>query len=282
MYELRHLVMGRQAPDIRNIERIARGTYSPGTVLLRNVEKIIPGPKAVFENGPLENGKHVPLWQALSGPIDEMWSVLAWFSPAFERSRLFGYTQTHRVDYLIQHLTNKQLTFDDLQHGIPLTGLHDLGMGVLELPEGDLPDLYVENREHVIDLFKPPVDHNMDDVHLAHPIAKLTAKNAIKPTLGGLAAAVALWRIAHFLGEGWREMDDLMRGLMLTPRLKIQFDLNGIEVGKIPTSRLKSYAGEVLRPLGIEGDFMDVIRTMWESSEKKYKAVVHTLSIPSK
>lgn len=279
IYALRQRALGSQADDVRYFERIARGTYSPGSVLQRNVDKVIPGSRDVYLIGPMEEGQYVPLWQALTGPIEKMWDVLNWYSPAYQRSRLFGYLQQQRVDYLMQSLTNGQLTSADLQHGRPMKDLLDQGMGVLVAPDGPLPPQYHEMLEHWVDIYRPPVDDDMEDWKGQHPVVKLMLEGAITPTLGGLAASVALWRLSHFLGEYWREMDDLMRGLMLAPRRKVQRDANGALVGTIPDSSAGSYASVVLGPLQIEEEFMQLIRTIWEKSARDYAAVVHTLRI---
>jgi hypothetical protein len=152
-------------------------------------------------------------------------------------------------------------------------------MGVLDLPDGPLPAHYYEVLEHWVAIYRPPVDEIMEDWKLEHPIVKLLVEGAITPTLGGLAASVALWRLSHFLGEYWREMDDLMRGLMLAPRRKVQRDASGAIVGTVPDSDAGSYASVVLRPLKIEDEFMALIRTIWERSARDYAAVVHTLHV---
>ena len=280
LYALRQMALGKQADDVRYFERIARGTYSPGATLQRIVEQAIPGSKDVFVTGPMEAGRAVPLWQALSGPIDEMWDVLGWYSPAFQRSRLFGYLQQQRVDFLVQRLTDGQLTCADLRHGRPMTDLLDQGMGVLDVPDGPLPAAYYQMLAHWVELYRPPVDDNMEDWKHEHPMVKLMLEGAITPTLGGLAATVALWRLSHFLGEHWREMDDLLRGLMLAPRRRLQRDASGSVVGTIPDSSAGSYASVVLGPLQIEEDFMKLVRTIWQGSARSYAAVVHTLQIP--
>ena len=280
IYALRQLALGSQADDVRYFERIARGTYSPGIVLQRNVDKVIPGSRDVYLIGPKEAGRNVPLWQALTGPIDAMWDVLNWYSVAYQRSRLFGYLQQQRVDYLMQRLTQDRLTSGDLKHGRPMKDLLDQGMGALDLPDGPLSLKHHEMLEHWVEIYRPPVDEDMEDWKLEHPIVKLMVVGAITPTLGGLAASVALWRLSHFLGEYWREMDDLMRGLMLAPRRKVQLDATGAVLGTIPDSSAGSYASVVLAPLKIEDDFKGLIRTIWERSARDYAAVVHTLRVP--
>lgn len=284
LYQMRHAVFGVQAEQTRYFERIAKGTYSPGAVLLRLTEQVIPGSKQVFEVGPMEEGRAVPLWQALEGPIEDMWAVLDWFSPAYKRSRLFGFTQQHRIDYLVRHLTGERLSFADLAHGRPLTGLLDRGMGALEAPAGPLSPADLETFEHWIDVYRPPVDENMVDWE--HPVARLLIEGAIAPTLGGLAATVALWRLSHFLGECWREMDDLMRGLLVAPRRKALRDAGGLverdsdgSVSTIPSSSAGSYAAALLEPLDIEEEFLRFIRAKWMLSAKNYAAVVHTLRV---
>jgi hypothetical protein len=147
IYALRQLALGSQADDVRYFERIARGTYSPGSVLQRNVEKVIPGSRDAYLIGPMENGQRVPLWQALNGPIEQMWDVLGWYSVAYRRSRLFGYLQQQRVNFLVQSLTQGRLTSADLKHGRPMKDLLDQGMGVLDLPDGPLPAHYYEVLE---------------------------------------------------------------------------------------------------------------------------------------
>ena len=280
IYALRQRALGSQADDVRYFERIARGTYSPGIVLQRNVDKVIPGSRDVYLIGPMEEGRYVPLWQALTGPIDAMWDVLNWYSVAYQRSRLFGYLQQQRVDYLMRRLTQGRLTSANLKHGRPMKNLLDQGMGALDLPDGPVSWKHHKMLEHWVDIYRPPVDENMEDWKLEHPIVKLMVDGAITPTLGNLAASVALWRLSHFLGEYWREMDDLMRGLMLAPRRKLQRDAAGAVIGTIPDSSAGSYASFVLGPLQIEDDFMQLIKTIWERSARDYAAVVHTLRAP--
>ena len=280
IYAVRQLAMGTQAADVRYFERIAKGTYSPGSVLQRNVEKVIPGSRGVYLIGPMEEGRNVPLWQALAGPMEEMWDVLNWYSVAYQRSRLFGYLQQQRVDFLVQRLTNGKLTSADLKHGRPMKDLLDQGMGVLDVPDGPLSTKYYEMLEHWVEIYRPPVEEDTDDMvdwNMQHPVVKLMLENALTPTLGGLAATVALWRLSHFLGEYWREMDDLLRGLMLASRRKLQLDGSGAVIGSIPDNSAGSYASVVLGPLQIEEDFMRLIRKMWEGSARDYAAVVHTL-----
>lgn len=277
-YALNKAIHGEDGADLRYFERIQRGTHSPGAGLLRNVEKKVPGSRDVYLIGPVHQGQYVHLWKALGGSIEEAWAVLEQFEPVYARSRLFGFTQQHRVHYLLSQMTTDGEPIE-LEKGPLMSDLKDRGMGVLELPDGKLrPEDQVLFDTHVW-VYRPPVDQKSDmiDVQLQHPVTRLEAEGRLVFDLRILAATVALWRLSHFTGECWREMDHLMRGLILSPGLRFTRDPQGNVIGTTPDMHQLSALGRVLQPLKIEEEFVKMIDHIWQQSARKYAAVIHTL-----
>jgi hypothetical protein len=277
-YALNKVIHGEDGVDLRYFERIQRGTHSPGAGLLRDVEKKIAGSRDVYLIGPLHQGQYIQLWKALSGSVDEVWEVLEQFEPAYARSHLFGFTQQHRVDYLLSQMTTDG-TAIELEKGPVMSDLMDRGMGVLELPDGELRPEDQELFDTHVWVYRPPVDQKSDmiDLKLEHPVTRLMAEGRLMFDLRILAATVAIWRLAHFTGECWREMDHLMRGLMLSPGLRFMRDPQGKIIGTIPDMHQLSALGRVLQPLTIEQDFINLIDQIWQQSARKYAAVIHAI-----
>ena len=246
--------------------------------MLRDVNNRIEGSRDVYLIGPIHEGKYVPLWKAIGGSIEEAWEVLEWFEPAYARSRLFGFTQNHRVEYLLSQMSTEERKIK-LESGPVLSNLRDKGMGVLSLPSGGLTPEDTVLHETQVWIYRRPVDPKSDmiDMKLSHPVTEMEAKGSLVFDLRILAATVALWRLSHFTGELWREMDDLMRGLILSPGKKFLHDVDGNEIGSIPSQRELSAIGRVLQPYQIKEDFIKMVDEIWKSSAEKYAAVIHSL-----
>jgi hypothetical protein len=279
-YALNLAVMGAGGVSPKRFEKYQRGSLSPSAGTLRDTESKFPGTKNVYLIGPRHNGAYVPLWKAISGSIEEVWNVLEWFDEAFVRSRMFGFRQSHRIDFLLAQMVNAgdQVV---LPAGPDLTNLLHEGMGAFCEPAAgyQYPDFVTAQTD--VWLFKPPVDlgHSQIDTTLENPITKLWAKGQLTFDLRILAATIALWRLSHFLGEGWHEMDALICGLVSAPGIKFVFDGQGAEIGQMMAFDAPSPVRTILDPLDIADDFLELIAAIWKQSVKKYSEVVHTMLV---
>lgn len=266
----------------RNFDRYQRGAMSPNERTLHMVEKKWPGTSCTFDAEPGLPSGYFPLWKALSGTMEELWDiVLADFDPAFERSRLFGFNQSHRIQRLLSHML-LQGDKIDLPPGPVIEDLNHEGMGAFEVPEaGHTPADFLQ-EETGIWVFKSPVDIRQKQIDLKgdNPVAARWAEGRLNVDVNSLAATVAIWRLSHFFGEGWYEMDTVIRGLALAPGIKIQRDAAGVAVGQLLSRSEASAIDAVLGPYGIEGDFLVMLDEIWRKSVHKYTAVLH--SIPPK
>lgn len=279
-YALNQKVFGKKGEDLRYFESYQRGTRSPGAGMLRDIEKKYPGTSAVYVTGPTWKGKHVPIWNALDGSIEDVWEVLEWFDPAYARSRLFGFNQQHRIDYLLSQMVNAEHPLQ-LESGPVISDLRNEGMGVLTVPEGGLTPEQLKMFETAVWIYRAPVDQKsaMVDVKLENSVTRSWALGELRFDLRLLAATVSLWRLSHFLGEGWREMDYLLRGLILAPGIRFTRHASGKIINQLPDMNQSSAVGEVLKPLKIEAEFVSLIDSIWRRNASKYAAVVHSMSL---
>lgn len=281
-YQIAEAFLDSEEEEKRNFDKYQRGAMSPGERTLAMVENKWPGTSKIFDAAPDLPTGYFPIWKALSGTMEELWDiVLAGFDPAFERSRLFGFNQHHRIQRLLSHMLapgDKIL----LQPGPLISDLNHEGMGSFEEPENGYTPADFIRKETGIWIFKSPIDTRQSHIDYKgdNPVATRWDEGRLKIDVNSLAATVAIWRLSHFFGEGWYEMDTVIRGLTLAPGVLVQRDAAGVVVGKLPATNQPSAIDSVLGPYGIEGDFLVLLDEIWQKSVHKYLAVVH--SIPSK
>lgn len=281
-YQIAEAFLNPEAEEKRNFDKYQRGVMSPSERTLAMVENKWPGTSWIFDAEPELPTGYFPIWKALSGTMEDLWDiVLAGFDPAFEKSRLFGFNQKHRIQRLLSHmlLPGDKL---DLNAGPLIADLNHEGMGAFEEPDaGYSPEDFVLD-ETGIWIFKSPIDtrENRIDLKGDNLVATRWAEGRLKINVNSLAATVAIWRLSHFLGEGWREMDTVIRGLTLAPGINVQRDATGVAIGQMLTTSQPSAIDVVLGPYGIEGDFLVILDEIWRKSVHKYTAVLH--SIPPK
>ena len=279
-YQIAEAFLGPAEEEKRNFDKYQRGVMSPGETTLVLVEKKWPGTRYIYDDEPTLPTGYFPIWKALSGTMDELWDVvLTGFDPAFEKSRLFGFNQKHRIRRLLSHML---LPGDDLilDAGPLIADLDHEGMGAGEESDtGYCQSDFVLNETEIF-IFKPPIDTRESRINLKrdNPIANRYADGRLNVDINSLAATVAIWRLSHFLGEGWREMDTVIRGLTLAPGIKVQRDANGAVVGQILSTSQPSAIDRVLGPYGIEDDFLVLLDEIWRKSVYKYSAVVHSIA----
>lgn len=278
-YQIADAFLGPAEEEKRNFDKYQRGVMSPSETTLVLVEKKWPGTRRVYDDEPTLPTGYFPLWKALSGTMEDLWdTVLAGFDPAFEKSRLFGFNQRHRIQRLLSHMLFPDDKLD-LDAGPLMKDLDHEGMGAFEKPVTGYTAEDLVGDETEIWIFRSPIDirGNRFDLKGDNPIATRWADGRLKVDVNSLAATVAIWRLSHFLGEGWREMDTVIRGLTLLPGIAVQRDATGAIIGQLPTTSQPSAIDAVLGPYGIEGDFLVLLDEIWQKSVHKYTAVVHSI-----
>lgn len=281
-YQIAEAFLGHADEEKRNFDKYQRGVMSPSETTLTLVERKWPGTRRVYDDEPTLPTGYFPVWKALSGTMEELWDiVLSEFDPAFEKSRLFGFNQKHRIQRVLSHmlLPGDKL---DLNTGPLIADLNHEGMGAFEEPDAGYTSEDFVLEETGIWIFKSPIDtrENRIDLKGDNPVATRWAEGRLKIDVNSLAATVAIWRLSHFLGEGWREMDTVIRGLTLAPGITVQRDATGVAIGQMFTTSQPSAIDAVLGPYGIESDFLIILDEIWRKSVHKYAAVLH--SIPPK
>ena len=129
----------------------------------------------IFECGPISQNdanECVPLWDALDGTMEQVWSVLVFYDPPIALQRYMkGIPFKRRLAYVVSRCFG----------------------------ETDPPNYWEEHG-----------DHNASEnfVAAAYANGKLTVD------LDLIAAAIAAWRLAHFVGDSVAMMDYILIGLL--------------------------------------------------------------------
>lgn len=278
-YQVADAFLDEGETEKRNFDKYQRGEMSPSETTLRLVEAKWKGTRKIYDDRPQASGEFFPLWLALSGTMEDLWDVvLTGFDPAFERSRLFGFSQKHRTKRLLSHLLPPGDTIE-LEPCPTIPDLDHEGMGANVEPAGGYqPDAFIAHDTSVW-VFKPPVNirESRIDTKRDNPIATRFADGKLKLDINSLAATIAIWRLSHFLGECWYEMDTVIRGLTLAPGLTDMRDNAGNVVSQRVTTTELSGIGLVLQPYGIDTEFLMLLEKTWRRSIDKYSAVLHSI-----
>lgn len=161
----------------KHFYKYERGTHSPSGMWRQLVENTWPGTKAIYEVGPLcqipgIGSFNVPLWDAVAGSMEEVWTALVWFDSEMEKLRLDGAPYFDRIRKVLAWLSPDA-----------------------PLDEASLP---LNDQWH-------------------NEIARLCGLGAISLDLRILTGVIAMWRYSLFVGDGWRLMDYVVRGLCIAP-----------------------------------------------------------------
>lgn len=268
-YAMQNQLLESTAIEMANFYRYQSGEQSPGATTLKATEKLWPNTARVFTDGP----DGVPLWRAF-GAVEEARAALDALEPLYGRSTYFGYSLRHCVVHLVRTMVKDEEVV--VPESPMLADLSNEGVAAPQLPVGALPAKLLQPVDTGVVLMHKPVDRaRQPDTRLAHPIVRAHAEGRLLLGSREVAAALCLWRLAHFTGVAWYEADWLLAGLTTPSGMRIQRNQVGEFIGRLPSSKTQSALEEYFAPYAISALVLEELIRLWQANLERYEAVVH-------
>lgn len=268
-YALQNKLLESTAIEMANFYRYQSGEQSPSATTLKATEKLWPNTARVFKEGP----DGAPLWRAF-GTVEDARAALDSLEPLYGRSTYFGYSLRHCVIHLVHTLVPDG---EVVVPASPVLGdLSTEGIAAPSLPSGPLPAKLCEPVETGIVVMHKPVEKGRrPDSRLSHPLVRAHAEGRLVLGSREVAAALCLWRLAHFTGVAWYEADWLLAGLTTPSGMRIQRNPAGEVIGRTPSTRSQSALEEYFAPYAISALVIEELVRLWELNLQRYEAVMH-------